>query len=260
MVATSGITFVASLITFIVSGGFIEEYNNIKDGNLKNNGTIGTVSMLYSSPVLTILGILMGIFCIYWIVSYLKREKKHQKVLIIIALNFMVISAFALILIQISEKLCNVRDENGHILYIDLYRFLYPFFTNDKVFNTTLLAIMITFLIGTILFFIMSYFSKLKKKFSSFVKSTLLDFGAIPLLLLIIENTVYIFYIIIIGLLIFMVLWFLSGVLNDDDTVDTLAREVIAGKWGNGDERKKRLTAAGYDYAAVQRRVNELLK
>ena len=168
----------------------------------------------------------------------------------------MVISAFALILIQISEKLCNVRDENGHIVYIDLYRFLYPFFTKDKVFNTTLLAIMITFLIGTILFFIMSYFSKLKKKFSSFVKSTLLAFGAIPLLLLIIEN----FYIIIIGLLIFIVLWFLSGVSNYDDTVDTLAREVIAGKWSNGDERKKRLTAAGYDYAAVQRRVNELLK
>ena len=43
-------------------------------------------------------------------------------------------------------------------------------------------------------------------------------------------------------------------------TVDELAKEVIAGKWGNGDERKKRLTAAGYDYAAVQKKVNEILK
>lgn len=43
-------------------------------------------------------------------------------------------------------------------------------------------------------------------------------------------------------------------------SVDTLAREVISGKWGNGEDRKKRLTAAGYDYAAVQRRVNELMK
>lgn len=43
-------------------------------------------------------------------------------------------------------------------------------------------------------------------------------------------------------------------------TVDELANEVIAGKWGNGDERKQRLTAAGYDYAAVQKRVNEILK
>lgn len=43
-------------------------------------------------------------------------------------------------------------------------------------------------------------------------------------------------------------------------TVDELAREVINGKWGNGTDRKNRLTAAGYDYSAVQSRVNELLK
>jgi len=43
-------------------------------------------------------------------------------------------------------------------------------------------------------------------------------------------------------------------------TVTEIAREVIAGKWGNGSERKKKLTAAGYDYDAVQDKVNELLK
>ena len=41
--------------------------------------------------------------------------------------------------------------------------------------------------------------------------------------------------------------------------VDEMAREVIKGSWGNGAERKERLTAAGYDYAAIQHRVNELL-
>ncbi len=41
--------------------------------------------------------------------------------------------------------------------------------------------------------------------------------------------------------------------------VDELAHEVLDGKWGNGDERKKRLTIAGYDYYAVQKRVNEIL-
>ncbi len=40
---------------------------------------------------------------------------------------------------------------------------------------------------------------------------------------------------------------------------DTLAREVIRGDWGNGQERKDRLTAAGYDYYAIQDRVNELI-
>ena len=43
-------------------------------------------------------------------------------------------------------------------------------------------------------------------------------------------------------------------------SVDEVAREVIAGKWGNGAERKSRLAQAGYDYNAVQARVNQLLK
>ena len=43
-------------------------------------------------------------------------------------------------------------------------------------------------------------------------------------------------------------------------SVEAIAKEVIAGKWGNGAERKKKLTAAGYDYSAVQKKVNALLK
>lgn len=43
-----------------------------------------------------------------------------------------------------------------------------------------------------------------------------------------------------------------------DKSVDELAREALQGKWGNGAERKKRLEAAGYDYAVVQKKVNQL--
>lgn len=42
-------------------------------------------------------------------------------------------------------------------------------------------------------------------------------------------------------------------------SVDTIAREVIAGKWGNGSDREKRLTGAGFSYKEVQARVNQLL-
>ncbi|MBR7070924.1 MAG: N-acetylmuramoyl-L-alanine amidase [Clostridia bacterium] len=42
-------------------------------------------------------------------------------------------------------------------------------------------------------------------------------------------------------------------------SVEEVAREVVAGQWGNGAERKQRLTAAGYDYSAVQNKVNVLL-
>lgn len=44
-----------------------------------------------------------------------------------------------------------------------------------------------------------------------------------------------------------------------DDDIETIAAEVIQGDWGNGEERKERLEQAGYDYDAVQTRVNELL-
>lgn len=42
-------------------------------------------------------------------------------------------------------------------------------------------------------------------------------------------------------------------------SVDEVAREVLAGKWGNGDERKAKLASAGYDYDTVQAKVNKLV-
>lgn len=42
-------------------------------------------------------------------------------------------------------------------------------------------------------------------------------------------------------------------------SVDEIAKEVIAGKWGNGDTRKQKLTEAGYNFSEVQKRVNEML-
>ena len=42
-------------------------------------------------------------------------------------------------------------------------------------------------------------------------------------------------------------------------SVDELAQEVLDGKWGDGEDRKKKLEDAGYNYDAVQDRVNEIL-
>ena len=41
-------------------------------------------------------------------------------------------------------------------------------------------------------------------------------------------------------------------------SVDEIAQEVINGAWGNGQDRKNRIEQAGYDYTAVQNKVNEL--
>ena len=40
---------------------------------------------------------------------------------------------------------------------------------------------------------------------------------------------------------------------------EEIASEVIAGKWGNGAERQKLLSQAGYDYSAIQGIVNKKL-
>ena len=43
-------------------------------------------------------------------------------------------------------------------------------------------------------------------------------------------------------------------------SVDEIAQEVIRGEWGNGSDRRARIESAGYDYDAVQGRVNEILE
>ena len=41
---------------------------------------------------------------------------------------------------------------------------------------------------------------------------------------------------------------------------EEIAKMVIAGKFGDGDERKDKVTRAGYDYSKVQKIVNDMLK
>ena len=43
------------------------------------------------------------------------------------------------------------------------------------------------------------------------------------------------------------------------DDIELIARQVIAGQWGNGETRKNRLKNAGYDYGEVQAKVNQIL-
>lgn len=45
-----------------------------------------------------------------------------------------------------------------------------------------------------------------------------------------------------------------------EKSIAEIAQEVLADKWGTGADRKARLTAAGYNYEAVQNAVNEFLK
>ena len=42
-------------------------------------------------------------------------------------------------------------------------------------------------------------------------------------------------------------------------SIDEIAREVINGRWGDGETRRQALAQAGHDYGTVQARVNEIL-
>ena len=51
----------------------------------------------------------------------------------------------------------------------------------------------------------------------------------------------------------------LNGVKNEQKSTAEIVNEVIQGLWGNGEERKQRLTQAGYDYQTIQNQVNTQL-
>lgn len=50
-----------------------------------------------------------------------------------------------------------------------------------------------------------------------------------------------------------------NSVLTGDKSNEEIAREVISGVWGNGEDRVNRLTNAGYNASEVQEVVNRLL-
>ena len=51
----------------------------------------------------------------------------------------------------------------------------------------------------------------------------------------------------------------MNGIMIELTPIVSIALEVIAGKWGNGEERIKKLSEEGYDVEKVQRCVNDLL-
>lgn len=74
----------------------------------------------------------------------------------------------------------------------------------------------------------------------------------------IVQNTDKIAKAIVKGLCNYLKIDFIDKTTNNK-SLDEIAKEVIKGKWGNGETRKKKLTEAGYNYDKVQKRVNQLL-
>jgi flagellum-specific peptidoglycan hydrolase FlgJ len=47
---------------------------------------------------------------------------------------------------------------------------------------------------------------------------------------------------------------------NTIKPIDEIVKEIIDGKWGNGNDRRQRLERAGYDYDEIQKAVNKTIK
>lgn len=41
---------------------------------------------------------------------------------------------------------------------------------------------------------------------------------------------------------------------------DEIIKEIMEGKWGNGEERKQKLQSAGYEYNSIQQKINEIIR
>ena len=48
--------------------------------------------------------------------------------------------------------------------------------------------------------------------------------------------------------------------ISERKSIEEIAAEVLAGKWGCGNDRRQRLSNAGYDYKQIQELVNKILK
>ena len=48
--------------------------------------------------------------------------------------------------------------------------------------------------------------------------------------------------------------------ISDHKSNEEIAKEVIAGKWGSGNDRRQRLSNSGYDYKVIQSIVNDMLR
>ena len=53
-------------------------------------------------------------------------------------------------------------------------------------------------------------------------------------------------------------LWYTPVKGAEQKSNEEIAQEVIAGKWGNGEDRRIRLASAGYDYSVIQHLVNTM--
>lgn len=183
MVSTSFIAFIIAYVSFINNGGY-----NMK--NTEVTFTVGNVeNFIYSNIVLMIITLCLIIGSILTIILFFKNSKKSMRVLMIISLSLIVFSF-------ILEFLFYYITNNNVYLPISILKLIYK---NAKTIALMIFCTRFIPLIG--IFFLIKSNSKCKIV-KHIIIAGIISMGILPLVLLILENIISIFMVIL-GIVIF---------------------------------------------------------
>lgn len=177
--------FIVAFILFIVRGGYENQINVLSSDGIYLIGkvfTYGTVSIMFGNIVGKILAVLLGAELLLMIIELYKESSKAKRIIISIDLGLgALISTVALIFVSIIDRKIIITPEQQ----ANLFRFL-----NEQNYETILLGLAIVGAASIIAFLILVLTSKSIWMLGHALVSGVISLGAIPLLLLFVENII----------------------------------------------------------------------
>lgn len=191
MICSSILGFVVALFIFIVQGGFSQQISTMKGdwlGQVENAFTLGTVKILVSGVVASILLILLLFEFIMIMINYIKNETRFKSIscigAFIVGICFSIPSAFIL---GVGFDIINYTGSINNKL-----EWIFVHFENPKesAFVIAFEIIGIVGLLALILFCILMILSKQRGMIKECFIALTISFVILPLTLLLIENII----------------------------------------------------------------------
>lgn len=212
IVTTSMVGFIVAIVKFVISGGFTNQITVLKGdfyGGISEGFTFGTVSVLTSGIVSTVISILLLAELIVLIISYYKTESKVKKIIASICLGIgIVLFGVAGFVLAVGFGLINLSEQ-----MVTMIAEMLTFF-GDVQTSTIVNGLTITAIIGAvalIVFIVIMLVSQHKWMIKNSVIALLFSYIIFPLTLLLVENIIPLIALIVIGGAIFLVCKIFSG-------------------------------------------------
>lgn len=191
MVVASIVGFIVAIIKFIIAGGFSNQITSLKGDffrGISEGSTYGTVSVLTSGIVSTIISILLFAELLVLIISYYKTENKAKKIVASICLGIgTVLFGVAGFILAVVFGVINLSEQ----MEIKIAEMLTVF---DGMQTSTIVnGLKITAIIGVvalIVLVILMLVSEYKWMIINTAIALLLSYVILPLVLLLVENII----------------------------------------------------------------------